>query len=63
MYNIVTPSVFNHGYLLIHLRIGIGELMRKCEETGFATKKKRVIENPVRNEKVEIAVLVHIAMK
>ena len=37
--------------------------MKKFRETGSVTNKKRVIQNPVRNKAVEVAVLGDITME
>ena len=44
----------HHGYIL--------ELVAKFRQTGSVANKKRIIENPVRNEAVEVAVLGQVSM-
>jgi len=59
----VTATLFNDRHPDRHVHHGyILELVAKFRQTGSVANKKRIIENPVRNETVEVAVLGQVSM-
>lgn len=54
---------YNELHLNAHLsHTYVLQLVAKFRETGSVLNKKRIVENPVRNEAIEVAVLGHIAI-
>ena len=57
-------NLFNQQHSDCHVsHTYVGELVRKFRETGSVANKKRVIQNQVRKEAIEVAVLSHITME